>query len=320
MTTESLTEIVQQLELTATEVDQAYTPPKSQMEKLARVGYFLETATASAGDRRRWLDLVSSGCGATAFLASQHEASCRRLFQSEHCLFPEAASGKTWVGVCFAHLRRQPSPVSVTVDEDEIRYDGVGPWFSGVGLMSKVLLAGSTEDGEFLMSLVDLHASGLTTGRQASLAVMNATTTAPLTLRSLRVPRSDLVHQNDALQMNQADMHATVMQSARSLGVARACARHLPVSASGDLLAEIASRHRAMDAWESDPSWTGATELRISALKLAGEAVLAALVSVGGRAHSLDHPIQRLAREAAFYATTQTTAELRNAVLAGLRP
>ena len=319
MTTESLTEIARKLALTATEVDRASTPPTAQMEVLADAGYFLETATASAAQRRRWLDLISSGCGATAFLASQHEASCRRLHQSEHRLFKDASRGKVWVGICFAHLRRQPSPVSVLVEGERLLYHGVGPWFSGIGLMAKVLLAGATETGEFLMSLTDLQAPGLTLGSPAPLAVMNATATAPLVLDSLEIHHDNLVHKSDAVQMNQADMHATVMQSARSLGVARACARYLSETAAQDLLSRLEVMHQSMDAWELDPNWSESTQLRLSALRLAGDAVLAALVSVGGRAHSLDHPVQRLARESAFYVTTQTTVELRNAVLAESR-
>ena len=315
VTTQSLLEVTRQLSLTATEIDRSDQPPAAQMKLLAEAGYFVQASTALASERRRWLDLLSSACGATTFLASQHEASCRRLQQSEHELFSMASRGETWVGICFAHLRREPSPVSVEHRDTQLIYNGTGPWFSGVGLMSSVLLAGATKGGDFLMSVVDLNTVGMTVGRPEPLVVMNSTATAPLGLEDVRVETAHLVLKNNAAAMNEADKHATVMQSARSLGVARASARYLPTSASQDLLSRLDTFHLEMDAWELEPNWSEATGLRLRALRLANEAVMAAMVNAGGRAQSVEHPVQRLSREAAFYATTQTTAELRSAVL-----
>jgi alkylation response protein AidB-like acyl-CoA dehydrogenase len=300
---------------TAQEVDVSYDPPRRQMEMLAEAGYFAFAANAGPRDRRRLLDLLSSGCGATAFLASQHEGACRRLLRIQHPLFGKAAKGQAWVGVCFAHLRRRPCPVTVVPRDHSLIFDGIGPWFSGLGLMEHVLLAGATEGDEFLMSLCRVDAPGISLGDRPRLAVMNATATVPLNLQGLAIPRVDLVVRSNPSEMGQTDMHHTVFQSARSLGVARAAGRYLPQSAAQRLLKQLQEQHEKMDAWDGEPEWSSATLLRKEAMSLATAALQAALACVGGSAHSLEHPLQRLAREATFYTTTQLTAELRQAYL-----
>ncbi len=312
---ERLAAVCQRLRATAQAVDASFEPPAQQMAWLAESGYFRHTADVGPAERRRLLDLLSSGCGATAFLASQHEASCRRLHRAAHPLFESAVKGEVWVGVCFAHLRRQPSPVAVTRQGQSLLFQGVGPWFSGVGLMSQVLVAGATDDGEFLMALSPLERPEIEVGESTPLAVMNATATAPLAFHQLEVPLPDLVVTTSAAQMSQDDQHSTVFQSSRSLGVARAAAEFLPASARDRLLDRLEAQHQKMDAWDQRPAWASAVALRKEALELAALAVQAALMSSGGAAHSLTHPVQRLAREASFYATTQLTSELKEAFL-----
>lgn len=311
----ALHDVVDRLRQTAEQVDQSTEPPSAQLALLAEIGYFAHASQTNAAERRRLLDLLSSGCGATAFLASQHDGACRRLLTASHPLYAAASQGLEWVGVCFAHLRRRPSPVTVSQGPSGLCFDGWGPWFSGHGLMTKALVAGATEDGEFLTALCSLDSPGVHTAGAPSLAVMNATATVPLSFDKVVVPHEELVARSNAQLMNQADMHSTVHQCARSLGVARAASHFLPKTAREAVLARLESQHDKMDAWERDPNWQGATELRRQALELAGHAVQAALVCVGGRAHALNHPVQRLAREASFYATTQLTGELRDRLL-----
>jgi alkylation response protein AidB-like acyl-CoA dehydrogenase len=184
--------------------------------------------------------------------------------------------------------------------------------------MDKMLLAGATTEGDFLMGLCRVRAPGVTVGISPRLAVMNATTTAPLTFDGLTVPSNDVVMRTNASEMSLADMHSTVFQAARSLGVARAAARHLPSTAAEHLVVRVEAQHDKMNAWDNSPSWPRATALRKEALELASLAVKTAFVCAGGQAHTLGHPVQRLAREASFYATTQLTAELRESYLSQL--
>ncbi len=310
---EKFSELAEDFAERAQQVDRSFQPPRQNMEELARAGYFQAMVELEDPLRRRLLDRVSSGCGATAFLASQHVGACRRLALKNHELLSQALNGEVWVGVCFAHLRRRPSPVCVRWESNSLVFSGHGPWFSGLGLMERVLVAGATEDGDFLMAQTPLEVEGLEAGEAPVLAVMNATSTVPLTFDGLRIPKSELVLEFDAQRMNSSDRHSTVDQSARSLGVARAAARFLEKSERESLLGHIERLHQDMDSWEHSLDWLGAVQLRKKAVQLAGLAVQTAFVTVGGRSHSLDHPVQRLAREASFYSTAQLTTELRQA-------
>jgi alkylation response protein AidB-like acyl-CoA dehydrogenase len=60
-------------------------------------------------------------------------------------------------------------------------------------------------------------------------------------------------------------------------------------------------------------------ELRAWSLELAVRSASALVAAVGGRSMLLDHPAQRLLREAAFYAIQAQTPPVREAVLRRLQ-
>lgn len=317
--TDQIEEFSRQLRTSADLIDQGMEPPREQLQQLADCGYYQYTSTAEPPQRRRLLDHLASGCGVTSFLSTQHEGACRRLLKAEHPLFEEAAKGKIWVGVCFAHLRRNPCPVTVKVSREDLTFAGQGPWFSGLGVMDRLLVGGASAEGAFYMAHTLLKQKGIKIGMGTPLAVMNATATVPLTFEELKISRSEVVVLFNAPEMALADMHSTVYQSARSLGVTRAAAQYLPSSSGSALKQRIEEQHAKMDQWDRQPSWPTATKLRVEAIQLASQAVQAAFMNVGGRSHALNHPLQRLAREASFYSTTQLTGHLKEAALKELR-
>lgn len=315
---DSLSTVTQDFALRAQEVDQNSTPPREHLEKLAALGYYRFVTTAEPGPRRRALDLLSASCGVTSFLSTQHSGVCRRLFKAEHPALPKAISGEKWFGVCFAHLRRTPSPVDALEFRDHVVFSGSGPWFSGFGLMTEVMVGGATEDGKFLMGLSKVDVPEILPKPPQPLAVMNATATVGLDFNALRVESADLIVRTDAEELQDRDKHSTVFQASRSLGAARAASQFLTHSGTQAVRAELDKHHSRMDAWDESPTWEGATTLRRQALELANKVVKAAFVQVGGRAHALNHPLQRISREAAFYSTTQLTGQLRKAIASQL--
>lgn len=304
---------------TAQAVDAGSEPPLHHLKMLAEIGYFDVTTEAEPGLRRRMLDLISSGCGVTAFLSTQHEGVCRRLHQAGHPMTQKARKGETWYGVCFAHLRRTPSPVEAIRSRRQVLYSGTGPWFSGLGVFSEVLVGGATEDGRFLMGLASMESPEIVVRKLPQLAVMNATATVGLHFNALTVPSEDIVVDITPEELNTKDMHSTVFQAARSLGAARAASHFMKDDLRAEMEHGLEGIHTQLDAWDKTPTWTEATTLRQKALKLAGMAIETAFVQVGGKAHVQDHPLQRIAREASFYYTTQLTAPLRSAVTDELR-
>ena len=316
---ERLKTAAERLRETAQTVDAGDEPPRHHLQLLAQVGYFDVTTEAEPGLRRRMLDLISSGCGVTAFLATQHEGVCRRLHQAGHPMTVKARKGETWYGVCFAHLRRSPSPVEAIRARHKILFTGTGPWFSGLGVFSEVMVGGATEDGRFLMGLTSMETPEIVVRELPKLAVMNATATVGLHFNALAVNSEDILVDITPEELNEKDMHSTVFQAARSLGAARAASLFMTDDLKLKMEHGLEEMHRQLDAWDKNPNWIDATTLRQKALKLAGLAVETAFVQVGGKAHVHDHPLQRIAREASFYYTTQLTAPLRSAVADELR-
>jgi hypothetical protein len=316
---EVVNELAQRFKMKAQEVDLGGSPPIEHLAELAAQGYFRFVADAAPGPRRRALDYLSSGCGVTSFLVTQHEGVCRRLFQAEHPSLEEAVNGSIWFGVCFAHLRRDPSPVDALEFRDHVIYSGTGPWFSGYGVMQQMMVGGATPDGQFLMGLSRMEVPEILIRPLPKLSVMEATATVGLDFNALRVEAADIIVRTDAEGLAERDKFSTVFQSARSLGAARAAAEFLPDTGKAAVLRHLEQQHARMDLWDLEPNWTEATALRQQALSLAGRVVEAAFVNVGGKAHSLSHPLQRISREAAFYSTTQLTQQLKRSITEQLK-
>lgn len=304
-------ELALQLRQSAAAVDASFEPPRAQLEAMAQAGIFRFAAVAQPGERRRLLERLASGCGASSFLSTQHQGACRRLRAAGHSLLDQAVDGQAWVGVCFAHLRRPVSPIQARQVRGGFEFEGKAPWFSGYGLMTHVLVGGALPDGRFVMCLSEFDRKEIQPGELMRLAVMNAAATVPVTFERLWLPADSLVVESDPDDMHSKDMHSTVYQSARSLGVVRAAREFLPAGSAAGVAQRAEQLHQDMDAWDDRPEWPGATELRCRAIELATATTSAALMAVGGRSHALTHPLQRLCREASFYNTTQLTEPLK---------
>lgn len=305
--------------LRARDIEERSSSPRLHLERLAESGYYRFVTEAKPGQRRRALDLLSSGCGVTAFLSTQHEGVCRRLLEAGHPSAEAAIQGKQWFGVCFAHLRRTPSPVSAISARNQVVFSGNGPWFSGFGLMTKVLVGGATEAGELLMGIASMEEPEIVPRPMDALVVMEATATVALNFNALSIAKEDIVVRITPEILLEKDMHSTVFQAARSLGAARAASKFLDDGLQDSVARRLEEQHLKMDAWDERPDWEGSTRLRFEALQLADQVVGAAYSAVGGKAHLLSHPLQRIAREAHFYSTTQLTKPLREKVLETLR-
>lgn len=292
-------------------IDRGALLPTENLTRLAELGFYRFVVEALPGQRRRALDILSSGCGVTSFLSTQHEGVCRRLAEAGHPSAPAAMHGEVWFGVCFAHLRRKPSPLTAVELRGRTIFSGHGPWFSGHGMMQKVLVGGATDAGKFVMGLAETDSPEIQVRPLPALSVMEATATVGLDFNALSIEDRDIVVEIDAEILDQKDMHSTVFQAARSLGAARAAARFLSSQDQTRVEEHLEEHHRRMDRWDRAPDWESATELRFEALRIAERVIGAAYTSVGGKAHLQTHPLQRISREAHFYSTTQLTQPLR---------
>jgi hypothetical protein len=186
-------------------------------------------------------------------------------------------------------------------------------------MMTGLLVGGATEAGQLLMGVTSMEEPEIVPRPMEPLVVMEATATVALDFNALAIPKKDIVVEITPEDFLEKDMHSTVFQAARSLGAARAASRFLEDGLRDAVSERLEKQHLKMDAWDEKPDWDGSTRLRFEALRLTDQIVGAAYSAVGGKAHLLSHPLQRIAREAHFYSTTQLTRPLRDKVLENLR-
>jgi alkylation response protein AidB-like acyl-CoA dehydrogenase len=269
---------------------------------------------------------------------------------------PRLCDGSTLAGIGFAYLRRPSPPAAVRATRTRTgwRIDGEAPWITGWGLIDALVLMARADDGSVVTVVIESPGEhpALVAGEPQALAVMSATGTVSLTVRRLEVDERNVVGVQTDAQWRRRDRAGSALPAAAPLGIAdrairllneRAHDRTLTRPASA-LAAELAERRAAADRVAAEvaevmsrpddaraitPDDTdgarpgtlgeaitaGAAE-RDRGLDLARRATDALVAATGGRAMSLEHPAQRLSREATFYLIQAQTGELRAASLA----
>ncbi len=290
-------------------------------------------------------EAVAGGCGATAFVWAQHHGAVRRLSGADgparDVWLPKLCDGSALAGIGFAYLRRLGRPsVRATPAGGGWRLDGEAPWITGWGLIDALVLMARTDDGSVVTVLVGRPSERdrLVAGPPQRLAVMGATGTVALRIDGLEVPADDVVGVQTDAAWRRRDRLGSALPPPAPLGIAERAIRLLGASTSSPdvsetahaLAAEHVRRQVSADQVAIEVQATiaagasegveravaaGAAE-RDRGLALARRATDALVAASGGGAMSLDHPAQRLSREATFYMIQAQTGELRAASLA----
>jgi alkylation response protein AidB-like acyl-CoA dehydrogenase len=339
----------------AQRTDRAPLVPISNLEALRDAGLFgLQGPREVAGglgathaEARAVFEAVAGGCGATAFVWAQHHGAVRRMAGGDgparDVWLPRLCDGSTLSGIGFAYLRRPgPTAVRATPTRSGWRIDGEAPWITGWGLIDALVLMARADDGSVVTVMVDrpLEHLAFEASEPQTLAVMGATGTVALTVQGLEVTEREVVGVQTDDAWRRRDRAGSALPPAAPLGIAaraigqlneRAHDRTLAPAASA-LAHELDARRAAADRVAAavteamarhddstlEPALArGATE-RDRGLDLARRATDALISATGGRAMSLDHPAQRLSREASFYLIQAQTGDLRAASLARL--
>jgi alkylation response protein AidB-like acyl-CoA dehydrogenase len=286
------------------------------------------------------LEAITGGCGATAFVYAQHHGAVRRVAAGDGAAraawLPRLCDGSTLAGIGFAYLRRPgPPAVRATPDGDSWRLDGEAPWITGWRLADVFVLMARADDGRVVTVTVDrpYERDDLVPGPPQRLAAMGATGTVALTLRGVRTAPENVVGVQSDEGWRRRDLAGSAMPSAAPLGIAERAIRLLEERASEPAAilrprlderrtaadrrsAEIASALGSGDEARLAVAIAEGTAERDRGLDLARRSTDALIAASGGGAMSLDHPAQRLSREASFYLIQAQTRELRAASLA----
>jgi alkylation response protein AidB-like acyl-CoA dehydrogenase len=298
--------------------------PRSHLEALAGAGLMGLYCPPAAPPAviREVFEVLAGACGVTFFVWVQHHAPVRMLVASSNQPLQERylddlCAGRTLGGVAFAYLRRPgPPAVVATPVAGGYRIDGEAPWVTSWGLASLFAVAARI-GSDVVFFLVDAGAPALSASPPLPLAAMQASSTVRLSFDGLFVPEEDVLSVVPFADWQAEDGVTTAMPNPAVFGITATCIRLLGDTPLAAELADCRALSYALaDAAERDID--ALVEARAHALELAVRAATALVTATGGRAMGLDHPAQRLLREAAFFTIQAQTPALRQATLAQL--
>ena len=307
--------------------------------------------------QRHYTAILSSYCGVTTFIQAQHHGASRMIANGSNnllksTLLPALAAGKRMCAISFAHLRRPGPPVlRAAVSADGCRLSGVAPWVTGWGLMDQVVFGATLPDESFIYvwspadrnqypTLFDEGAptdgnwGAMRATPPIPLCTMNASATVALELENWFVPHSHILSYSTRETMQRNDRNGVLGATAMPVGCAVAGVRLLCETAdkksslsairraANSFAAELDEVKNQIELWidrsGEEDFFENAVRIRAWCIELALRTAHAAITAVSGSANALDHPAQRLIREAMFYTVQAQTREVMDATLARL--
>jgi alkylation response protein AidB-like acyl-CoA dehydrogenase len=323
--------------------DQAGTPPVGNIRRLAEAGLLGVNVPVEFGGQGGGMgelgdlfEALASGCGVTTFVALQHMLACSYLARSANNplkvkWLKELGAGRTFASVAFSQVRRPGPPMVRCVQRGDCYvFDGTAPWSTGWGVARQVVLGGTLEDGHLVFAFVPTSVPGMTASEPMKLCAMNASSTVTLSCKSVEAPLTDIIKIITREELAKSDQRGMFLIAHLSHGVTRASLRHLaslqaqrPSDAVTGVITRIQSQLEKIKgdaaAWverADDPEYASrAVRVRAASVSLSLCAAQAAVMASGGTAIALEHPAQRLFREAMLYSLTAQTRDLQSTML-----
>jgi alkylation response protein AidB-like acyl-CoA dehydrogenase len=287
-------------------------------------------------DVARLMETLASGCGVTTFVILQHIIACGLVTGSGNAALKQAhlarlARGESIATVGYSQVRRPAPPmVRCMMDNEGYTFDGTVPWSTGWEWAQEVVLGGTLDDGRIVFVLAPTNAPGMSPSAPMPLCTMQQTSTVSVALRNVKVVRERHIKTITREEMARADERGMFVVAHLSFGATEAALRVLREASSrrpspqvSGVIERIEQRLAGLRAecvqWidrVDDPAYAGkGLTIRAGAISLSIAAAQAAVVASSGSANSLDHPAQRVYREAMLYSLTAQTRDLQSAML-----
>jgi len=309
-------------------VDRSDRLPVGHLDRLAEAGLYGLAAPPDEGGLEpddligagAIVEALAGGCLATTFVWLQHHTPVRAAAASDRPGVRETwlrslARGEQRAGIALAGLRNPTAPLRVRAVDGGFRLDGEAPWVTGWDLIDVVYVAARDADDVVHFLLVDAVAAQTLRVRPLELVAVQASRTVNVRFNDHPVPVDRLVATQPFDDWSRGDASGSALNGFLALGVADRCLRLLGPAGDGALAREL-------PACRSDLVAAGAAQTpaaRAAGSELAWRAAARLAVATGSRAVLLDHPAQRLLREAAFLLVFGSRPAIRDELLARLR-
>jgi alkylation response protein AidB-like acyl-CoA dehydrogenase len=302
-------------------VDAAPAIPAGHLEALAGAGLYgvlapkeLGGLGVAPGDLPEVIEVLASGCLATAFVWIQHLGLLGALLDPQtppplrDRLLEPVVQGRLRGGIALTG--RWPGPPRLRAEPVEGGWAlwGEAPWVSGWGVIDLVLVAARGPDDTVVTLVLDAAEVPGLVAHRLRLAAVDASATVRLELSGLVVAaeRCTKVEPYDPAAFEHQGLRPN---GSLALGVVRRCCALLGPSALDDHLRE---RRAALDAAGPDEL----PRLRAAAAELAVRAAAAVVVHHGSQAIVAGSPAERLSRQAAFLLVFGTRPAIKDELLA----
>jgi len=285
-------------------------------------------------DFRRFQEACARASGSLAFLQTQHQSACAMLARSDNealkrAKLPGFAAGTSLSGIAFSQLRRKSAePILRAVPAPGgFELYGSAPWLTGFGFFGECVTAATLPNGESLFLLHQLDGPGLELSEPMKLAAMEVVQTVSAQFDGFFVDAANVLYERPANWIENNDMINIALQSPFALGCARAGIDILEENfrrkgleqigqAATSLSAELAQcRTEAYAAMDERDNTERSLVARAWAIDLALRCAAAAVISSAGAGNSMEHPAQRVYREALVFSVSAQTGQIMEATL-----
>jgi kynurenine formamidase len=208
------------------------------------------------------------------------------------------------------------------------------PWVTGWGLFHEFIVAASLPDGRAVFGIVPLVETYQETGgniafsQPMQLAAMTSTNTVTATLKNWFLTDDRIVSIKPPGWIHENDQKNVLRSTFLAMGCTRAGldiieaagkSKSLPFinNAFASFKQELSRCRTAIKAAENNPSFSldEKLQLRAQAIDLAGRCAHAAVTVSSGAANYINHPAQRVYREALVFTVTGQTTAVMEAIL-----
>ena len=265
--------------------------------------------------------LIAQHSGALAFLQTQHQSAASFLSASQNQMLTQAylpamSAGTKRVGVGFSQLRKQPAPVTAQRVASGYQLSGTVPWISGADLFAEFIGAAELADGSAVFGVLPLvDTPTIRVSQPMSLMGMAATNTVSLALEDHFLsdeqvvdtkPKGWIQSRDRANPLSPLGLILGCAQSGLTVATNSLAKRQIEHSLLPQLQTQIDQTWLTLKTAYKLPTadYAQKVALRGEAIALMNTCVQTAVLASSGAANMVDHPAQRLYKEALVFSVS----------------